>query len=71
MDRNGRSTLSHIKMRWVQESMERAYAAAALEAAFQEQTRRDRALRIALQALCQRVRLRRYRMGIMSRRRGK
>ena len=41
-----------------------------IPAAFRLQATRDRALRIALQALCQRVRLRRYRMSIMSRRRG-
>jgi hypothetical protein len=70
MNRNGTPTLSHEKMRWVQEAMERAAAAAALEAAFRLQATRDRALRIALQALCQRVRLRRYRMSVMSRRRG-
>jgi len=31
MDRNGTPTLSHIKMRWVREALERAAAAAALE----------------------------------------
>jgi hypothetical protein len=55
MNRNGRPTLSHIRMRWVIEKMERDHAAHLLELAFREKSRRDRALRIALSALCQRT----------------
>jgi Ca2+-binding EF-hand superfamily protein len=70
MKRNGRPTLSHIRMRWVQEALRRAAEAAALEKAFQMEERRARSLRIALQALCQRTRMRRYRMGVLARRAG-
>ena len=70
MERNGKPTLSHIKMRWVQEALERAANAKALLVASREREMRARALRIALAVKCQRVRMLRYRLGVLADARG-
>ena len=69
MDQNGIPTLSHHKMRWVQDAMERKDQLDALQRAASKTRNEMLALRFALQVTCRRRRLEKYKTALEQRRR--
>ena len=68
MDQNGVPTLSHHKMRWVQDALERDDQLRQIKDVAKKLREKDMALRFALQVACRRQRLERYRSIIQKRR---
>ena len=69
MDQNGIPTLSHHKMRWVQDAIEREEQLSSLRRAADKRRRQMLAVRFALQVTCRRRRLEKYRTALEQRRR--
>ena len=69
MNQNGVPTLSHHKMRWVQDSLERDEQLEAVRLALAERREKELALRFALQVACRRRRMERFRLMMQKRRR--
>ena len=69
MNQNGVPTLSHHKMRWVQDSLEREEQLMAIKRQLAQAREKELALRFALQVACRRRRMERFRLMMQKRRR--